>query len=260
MLQSRLDHMEIERQYRETTRIQSLAKNSYDDFNTIMMVAGIMIANNVAVLTAVDYGPSIFGAIFNAIGTSSTMCFFYVLVRAPVLIALAVHLGENGPTHAESGSSTRNAARLALRLFRRGYPMIFATFGSGLFLSALCFVLDVPPANEVLVWDTNVVAGALSVLVRGSIAAAFAARTGLDVRGDVHLFVDGLGDKCNPQRNHGYGWVWWFGPFGGPVDGGEPISARRALGRLKQLLAGNDDGPDRRWIRGGLDADVSALL
>jgi len=62
-----------------------------------MMVSGIMIANNIAVLTAVEHAPSVHSSLFDATGSLSCFCFFYVLVRAPFIIALAVHLGENGP-------------------------------------------------------------------------------------------------------------------------------------------------------------------
>jgi hypothetical protein len=141
MLQYQLDHMELGRRNMEMRRTETDARHSYNDFNIIMMVSGIMIANNIAVLTAVEHAPSIHSSLFDASGSLSCFCFFYVLVRAPFLIALATHLGENGPALIGESDSAIHRAR---RLFRHGAPLIFCAFGLGLLMAAACFVLDVP--------------------------------------------------------------------------------------------------------------------
>jgi len=55
-----------------------------------------------------------------------------------------------------------------------------------------------------------------------------------------------MDDVCDPSRNPGYSWVWWFGPFEGHADCGDPISLRSAKQRLAKLFT--TDGPDSGWL------------
>ena len=83
MLQYQLDHMEVDRRNMEMKRTENDARNSYNDFNIIMTVSGIMIANNFAVLTAVEHGPSIHSFLFDACGSLSSFCFFFAATKRP---------------------------------------------------------------------------------------------------------------------------------------------------------------------------------
>ena len=239
MLQYQLDHMEVDRRNMEMKRTENDARNSYNDFNIIMTVSGIMIANNFAVLTAVEHGPSIHSFLFDACGSLSSFCFFYVLVRGPILIALATHLGENGPAQIDRRGS---AMHRALKLFRRGAPLIFLGFALGLVMAALCFVLDVPAVRS----ERRLIRYGPPFWIRLAQACGWMWKAGSDIRGDVQRFVLGMGEVCDPLRFKGYAWTWWFGPFGGVADGDGAISRETLPRRLRQLVCMS--GPDQGWL------------
>ena len=103
---------------------------------------------------------------------------------------------------------------------------------AGLLMAALNFVLDTPPPLDP---DAEPAASFASLtgvdVTRLAMCALWLARASADLRRDVRKFVDGLGEVCDPIQHAGYGWVWWFGPFNGPADGGAPLSLRNARRR-----------------------------
>lgn len=207
---------------------------------TLSPARRIMIANNIAVLTAIDHAPSIHSSLFDAAGSMSCFCFFYVLVRAPFLIALATHLGEHGPAQLGVEDSAIHQAR---RLFRHGAPLIFCAFGLGLLMAAACFVLDVPALKG----EHNLNRYGVDFWIRGSFAIYSLIRAWRDLKGDVQRFVRNMGEVMEPTKHPGYSWVWWFGPFGDAViDVGSPLSARAIWERIWGLLSST--GPDASWM------------